>query len=137
MPGTFDLVTHVILAPTPLAACGHMARHHHSFSDPERLWFFCYGSLPSGVQIATLLPNLRKKKIILLYQDDLLGRIAAIKIACWLKSRDAKISYQIRETVHIHLSGKTYQFYEPELSLSCFEKRTGLRSGIKTYKVVI
>jgi hypothetical protein len=137
MPGTFNLVTHVILAPTPLAANNYIARYRHSFSNPERLWFFYYGSLVSRAQISALLPMLHRKKIILLYEDDLLGRIAAIKIACWLKRRDVQVSYQAPETIHILFNGKSYTFPEHTLSLNRFEKTAGFRSQIKTCKTVL
>jgi hypothetical protein len=136
MPESFHLTTHIILAPSAPAANTHMARHHHSFSHPERLWFFCYGNLPSQRQIANLLPILHNKKVILLYEDDLLGRIATIKIACWLKRRDVQISYQPSETFQICFNGKCYHFPEHKLSLSNFEKYTGLRSRIKAHKTV-
>lgn len=135
MTSLIDPITHIILSPSPPAAISFMAQHRHSFSQPERLWFFHYGTLPTPTQIHSLLQPQHKKKIILLYEDDLLGRITAIKIACWLKRRAVQLTYTHDETVHIRFNDKTYLFPEHELSLSRFEKRTGLRSQIKTYKL--
>jgi len=91
--------------------------------------------LPSHAQIESWLPILYKKKIILLYEDDLLGKIATIKIACWLKRREVQISFEESEMIQIRFNKKLYLFHEDKLSLSRFEKRTGFRSQIKTYKV--
>lgn len=128
--------THLILAPSAIAAMHHMAQHRHSFSDPERLWYYCYGNLPTQEMVSSLRPMLPKMKVILLYQDDLLGKIASIKIACWLKGRNVQISYRHSGMLLICFNGRCYEFTEDELGLNRFEKRVGLRSRIKTYKAV-
>lgn len=136
MPNISIPRTHIILAPNPAAADNHIARHSHSFSNPEGLWFFCYGNQPTQHQISSMLASVHKKKIILLYEDDLLGRVAAIKIACWIKGRDVQLKYERPEMILIRFNGHQHYFPEHQLSLSRFEKRTGLRTQIKTYKIL-
>jgi hypothetical protein len=132
---SLDQSTHVFIASSKSAAITHMAGHRHSFPNPGRLWFFYYGHLPTQTEIVSILPSLHKKKIILLHEDDLLGKIAAIKIACWLKEREVQITYQKSELIKIHFNSKTYHFPEHKLSLNRFEKLSGLRSQIKTWKI--
>ncbi|MEJ2880375.1 hypothetical protein [Pedobacter sp. GR22-6] len=127
--------SHLILAPSETAAMEFLALQRHSFSDPERLWFFYYGSQPNEAQFNPMMKCHDKKKIILLHEDDLLGRVSAIKIACWLKKRAVKITYQSGETIRLEYRDKRYDFPEHQLSLNRFEKCSGFRSQIRTYKL--
>lgn len=135
MTARSDPFSHLILAPSQQAANNYLALHRHSFSNPERLWFFCYSNLPTHSLITPLTSSCHKKKIILIHENDLLGNVAAIKIACWLKRRTVQITYEISEKICIRYKGKLYYFPEHKLTLSRFEKYAGFRSQIKTYKI--
>jgi hypothetical protein len=97
--------------------------------------FIATGATPVKTAIVGLSKRIRNQKIGMILPNDLLGQIAAIKIAVWLRNREVKISYIMQDTqfLEITFNNKHYKFQENKLSLSTFEKATGFRSKIRIY----
>lgn len=109
--------------------------HHSSFPDSRRLLCISLGFLLQRTHLQAFIPCLKNKKIILLMPDDLLGRIADIKIAAWLRNQNIQLTHCHAGMVRIAYKNKTYHFPEHKISLSAFEKASGFRSKIRTYKI--
>lgn len=129
--------THVVYCPTIEIFNTFLHHHHSSFPDRRKLLCIPVGFNPPKDKVKCLIPLLKNKKIILLMPDDLLGRIADIKIAAWLKNHDVRLTYRQPDTVLIAFKNKTYLFPEHKISLSAFQKSSGFRSQIRTYKIDI
>lgn len=95
--------------------------------------FTLLGLLPVAVQIRKLQAQLPNAKVFTVLDNDLLGRTLDCKIALWSKNKDAGF-YLHKDRVMCNYQTRTYRFLENEFSLHRFEKLSGLRSGIRTYK---
>lgn len=137
IPGNFQwlLATHVVFCPYIEIFNTFLYHHYSSFPDPRKLLCIPIGFNPSKEKIKYIMPLIKNKKIILLMPDDLLGRIADIKIAVWLKNHDVRLTYRQPGTIQIAFKNKTYHFPEHKISLSAFQKESGFRSKIRTYKI--
>ena len=129
--------TQMVFCPTIKIFNTFLHHYHSSFPDRRKLLCIPVGFNPPREKIKYLIPLLKNKKIILLMPDDLLGRIADIKIAAWLKNHDVRLTYRQPGTVQIAFKNKTYHFPEHKISLSAFEKASGFRSKIRTFKINI
>ncbi|MBS1527758.1 MAG: hypothetical protein JST19_19090 [Bacteroidetes bacterium] len=76
--------------------------------------------------------TLPKAKITLLFDNDLLGKLWDIKIACLIRKKTVSISYD-RQFI-FQLSDRQCRLNAEQVSLSAFEKNAGIRTGIKTAK---
>jgi hypothetical protein len=114
---------------------GLIPRYASSFPDPGRLLVFCVGVVPERDQVCGIAGQVKNKKIIMLLPGDLLGSVAAIKIAVWLKNRDVSITYLPNGLVEVVFDGVYYVFAEHRLTLSAFEKASGFRSRIRNRKM--
>lgn len=108
--------------------------YHSSFLNSGRLLCIPLGLLPQKTYLLALIPHLKNKKIIVLMPDDLLGRIADIKIAAWLRNHDVQLTHFLNGTIQITFKNKIHYFSEHKISLSAFEKASGFRSKIRTHK---
>ena len=127
--------SHVLFCPNLDSANTFLNKHHSSFPNSGRLLCIPIGYCPQNHQLNVVLPFIKNKKIILLMPDDLLGRIADIKLAAWLRYKDVQLTYRQPGTIQIAFKNKTYYFPEHKISLSAFEKASGFRSKIRTYKI--
>jgi hypothetical protein len=108
--------------------------YYSKYNNFDHLCFLATGIVPDQSQLQGLKSTYPQKKIILVLGNDLLGRINDIKIAATIFQKRCLISLTDPEKVVLWYRKKTYQFFEEELTLNIFEKATGLRSGIRTYK---
>jgi len=129
--------SHILFCPSLDSAKAFINNHHSSFPDSRRLLCIPIGLIPSKAVIQAYNPRLKNKKIILLMPDDLLGRIADIKLAAWLRNNNVQLTYCQPGTIQIAFKNKTYHFPEHKTSLSAFEKASGFRSKIRTYKISV
>lgn len=129
--------THVVFCPSIEMFNRFLHQHHSSFPDRRKLLCIPVDSSPAREKIKYCMPHIKNKKIILLMPDDLLGRVADIKIAVWLKNHDVGLTYYQPGTIQVAFKNKTYHFPEHKISLSAFEKASGFRSKIRTYKIDI
>lgn len=127
-----------------------MVRNHYLFYSAIEVLCFCnlnigclkmpgssaftlLGLLPVAVQIRRLQTYLPNAKVFTVLDNDLLGRTLDCKIALWSKNKDAGF-FLHNGVVICNFQDRTYRFRENEFSLHRFEKFSGLRSGIRTYK---
>lgn len=132
---SWQQASHILISPSLDSAKTFINNHHSSFPDSRKLLCIPIGLIPSKAVIQEYIPRLKNKKIILLMPDDLLGRIADIKLAVWLRRKEVRLTYYQAGTIQIAFKNKTYHFPEHKISLSAFEKASGFRSKIRTYKI--
>lgn len=111
----------------------------HFFTDrlqyPEQIAIISVGILPSFGQISKLKSVYKNAKIHFVFETALLGRLFDCRLSLWIKNKDARFSFiKEREAISINFRSKNYQISETQISLFAFEKRLGLRSGIRTHK---
>ena len=100
---------------------------------PEQLAFAAVGLLPSSAQVDALKLTFPLARWHLIFDTDLVGRIADAAIATWYKGRS--VSFQImNEQVMIAYCDKPFMVDSGVFSLSRFERLTGLRAGMRTHK---
>lgn len=131
----WHLTSHILFCLSLEHSNAFLSNHHSSFPDTGRLLCIPLGLRPQKAQLQAFIPLLKNKKIILLMPDDLLGRIADIKIAVWLRNQNVQLTHCQPGTIRIAFKNKTYHSPEHKISLSAFEKASGFRSKIRTYKI--
>ena len=111
----------------------------HFFTDklqcPEQIAIISVGISPSFGQISQLKSIYKNARIHLVFETALLGRLFDCRLSLWIKGKDAKFSFiKEKEAISIDFRNKNYLIPTSQLSLFAFEKRLGLRSGIRTHK---
>jgi len=100
---------------------------------PEQLAFASVGLLPSSAQVEALKSTFPLARWHLIFDANMVGRIADAAIATWFKGRS--VSFQVKdEQVMIRYSDKPFVMDSGDFSLSRFERVTGLRAGMRTHK---
>ncbi|HMI02732.1 MAG TPA: hypothetical protein VK541_09635 [Pedobacter sp.] len=127
-------ISHVFLCNSAMEAVAFLALNYSSFSGMGKLLFISFGVCPAQDQVDLVRERFRHKRIALIYGGDLLGRIADVKIACWLNGKDLTVSHQMPGILKLRFQDTGYTFYEEKLTLSAFERASGFRSDVRTYK---
>lgn len=95
--------------------------------------FSALGLCPSASQISLLQYRFPNARLHTVFGNDILGRITDCKVALWSKRRDAVFNIE-KDVIVGNYNGKIFRIPEPIFSLSLFEQKCGLRSGIRTHK---
>ena len=101
--------------------------------SPEQAAFAALGLLPSRQQIAALKARYPHARWHLLFDNDLTGKITDARVAAWYGGRDALFRVN-DDIVTAAYRGKSFAFDAAQFSFYRFERATGLRTGIRTYK---
>lgn len=129
------LVRNLYLFSSALEALAFFQFFTDKLLYPEQIAIISVGILPSYSQISQLKTAYRNAKIHFVFEAALLGKIFDCRLSLWIKDKDAKFSFfRDRESISIALRSKNYQISASQISLFSFEKRLGLRSGIRTHK---
>jgi len=128
-----DLSREVIITSTAMEAIAYLSVNLYRYPDLDALSFIAIGNLPHPGQLNWIKANYPKRKFTLVFGKDLLGKLADIRIAAGLKKKTIRL---LRSDIQIQImcDNKMYGFDQDNLSLSAFEKASGLRTGIRTCK---
>lgn len=99
----------------------------------EQRAYAALGLLPAQGQIQVLKEHFPHARWHTLFGDPLLGSIADVSIAAWLKGHDARFNFMSGLLIVVY-RGKTFEFDHAGFSLAFFERHTGLRAGVRTHK---
>lgn len=113
----------VFISFSAIEAICFLTCYAHSFADLSLLQFIAIGNHWENVQSC---PG----KITLLFGKDILGRLTDIKLSLALRDKKVGIRYCTDDTFEID----RHRFIETQITLSAFEKKLGIRSGIRTVK---
>lgn len=129
-----DVITReVIITPAAMEAIAYLSlnrRRHRSFSN---LTFIALGNLPHDGQLNWIRKHLPQRKYTIVFPNDLLGRLADIRIAAALKGISVSFRY-LPAGIEVQYNRLTLRFGEDTISLSSFEKAASLRTGCRTVK---
>ncbi|WP_295668133.1 hypothetical protein [uncultured Mucilaginibacter sp.] len=128
-----ELAREVIITSTAMEAIAYLSVNLHRYSDLDTLSFIALGNLPHYGQLQWIKSHYPKRKFTLVFGKDLLGRLADIRVAAGLKNQAVRL---LRTDLQIQImcNDEVYRFDPEVLSLSAFEKASGLRTGFRTSK---
>jgi hypothetical protein len=113
----------VFISFSAMEALAFLSIHYHSFPDFRLLQFIAIGNYLTALDVTAA-------KISLLFGSDILGRLTDIKVSLLLRNKNALIFYN--NNGFFVVNGQ--QFNGNRLTLFSFEKKLGIRSGIRTIK---
>jgi hypothetical protein len=113
----------VFISFSAMEALAFLTIHHHTYPDYRQLQFIAIGNYLTALDVTA-------SKISLLFGSDILGRLTDIKVSLLLRNKNALIFYHNNEFFVIN----GQQFNGDRLTLFSFEKKVGIRSGIRTIK---
>jgi hypothetical protein len=128
-----NLITDLYISYSAAELLCFISQRAFILKHPEQLAFVAVGLLPSSAQVAALKSTFPLTRWHLIFDTNLVGRIADAAIATWFKGRS--VSFQVNdEQVIIRYSDKPFVMDSGDFSLSRFERITGLRAGMRTHK---
>lgn len=128
-----ELSREVVITSSAMEAFAYLSVNLHRYPDLDHLSFIAIGNLPNYAQLNWIRSHYPKQKFTLVFGNDLLGRLADIRVAAGLKNHRAKMTHMGQE-IQISYRNILYTFGQDRLSLSAFEKVSGLRTGFRTAK---
>lgn len=124
----------VFICASAMEAVAFLAINFHRFRAIDDLLFIALGTSPSPESFGLLRAQFKDKTISLVFGRDLLGRLMEIQLATAVRGYRLSFRYQRAERFEICYQDRVYVFSEGKLTLNAFEKASGLRCGIRTYK---
>ena len=128
-----ELSRELVITSSAMEAIAYLSVSLHRYPYLDHLSFIAIGNLPNYAQLSWIRSNYPKQKFTLVFGKDLLGRLADIRVAAGLKHHRAKMTH-LGQEIQISYRNILYTFGQDRLSLSAFEKATGLRTGFRTAK---
>ncbi|MDB5135433.1 MAG: hypothetical protein JWP37_2036 [Mucilaginibacter sp.] len=123
----------IIITSSAMEAIAFLTIHSHRYPDLKRLSFLALGNLPQPVQCNWIRAKLAGRKFTLVFSNDLLGRLADIRVGAALKQK--RTSFLLTGgSIRIKCDNECYELEQERLSMSAFEKISGLRMGMRTHK---
>ncbi|MBD1395180.1 hypothetical protein [Mucilaginibacter glaciei] len=130
-----DLTTEVVITHSAMEAIAYLTLNRHRYPRIDTLSFIAIGNLPHEGQLQWIRSGWLKKKHTLVFGNNLLGRLADIKVAAGLADRQVRL-YWNSPHIRIETENSHHELTMDNLSLNVFEKAFGIRSGIRTYKPI-
>jgi hypothetical protein len=130
----FPQVRMVILSTSALDAVSWLNKKYNAFTATENLLFVALGGGISDAQLHWIRDKFSRKKCHLIFSNDLLGRLADLKVAAALHGWPLSLYADPEEKVTINFRTANFCFSQETLSLSAFERAAGIRFGVSTSK---
>ncbi|MEJ6979729.1 hypothetical protein WG906_04665 [Pedobacter sp. P351] len=127
------LVRRVYVFSSAINAIAFFYFYPGKLRQPEHVAVASLGLVPCKLQVQYLDGKYPNAEVCAVFDNDILGRVADCKLALWLKGKDAAFMYEA-EILKISYQGRLYQISQADFSLFNFQKQTGLRLGVRTYK---
>lgn len=128
-----DITTEVVITYSAMEAIAYLTLNRHRYPRMDTLSFIAIGNLPHEGQLQWIRSGWLKKKHTLVFGNDLLGRLADIKVAAGLADRRVRL-YWDSPNIRIETDNSHHAFAVDKISLNIYEKAFGIRSGIRTHK---
>jgi hypothetical protein len=96
-------------------------------------FYISLGNQPLITQLTYLRSKYGRRKITVLFGNDITGRLQDIYAAASIRSKPLQMQLN-NEVIEIVFDSRQYDFDPHQLSLNAFEKATKFRSGIRTRK---
>jgi hypothetical protein len=125
--------TELIVTSSAMEAVAYMALNAWRHPAGASLSFIAVGLRPYPEQWQWIGRYCLKRKITLIFPNDLCGRLADIVIAAGIRNRPVRpVWYQGR--VQLRLPNMTVELPAEKISLSAFEKASAIRTAVRTCK---
>jgi len=118
---------HLFISSSAMDAIIYLNKYYSYFANLDTLLFISVGNHSKQIKAP---PDCQ---VTLLFHNDLLGRIADLKIACGLRKLPVHLAIK-NDHVEVLFKYKRYLFEPALFSLNAFEKASGQRFGIRTHK---
>lgn len=128
-----NLITDLFISHSAAELLCFISQRSFLLKNRDQLAFASLGLLPSAAQVDILKSIFPLVRWHLIFDSNLVGRIADASIATWFKGRSVSFRV-IGEQVRISYCDKPFVIDGGVFSLSRFERVTGLRAGIRTHK---
>lgn len=125
---------YVVITWSVMEAVAWSVVNLHGYPDMEHHAFVALGNRPDLVRIQALNLLFPKRKFILVFGSDLLGRTTDIYVAAALKRHFSRLIIIDRETIEIRLGEHVFRLEQDRLSLNVFQKSFGIRTACRTSK---
>ncbi|MCQ6957052.1 hypothetical protein [Mucilaginibacter aquariorum] len=132
MAGNYP-ATELIITASAMEAIAYLALNQWRHPANAVLSFIAIGNLPHARQLGWISSYCQKRKITLVFGNDLLGRLADIAVASGIRGKAVRLCWQ-DGMVMLYLNHTAYRFAPERLSLNAFEKAAGFRTAIRTRK---
>nr|WP_294791042.1 hypothetical protein [uncultured Mucilaginibacter sp.] len=130
----FPQVRRVILSASALDAVSWLNKKYDAFTSTQNLLFVALGTGISEVQLDWIRGNFSAKKCQLIFSNDLLGRLADLKVAAALRGWPLSVYADAEEKLIVNFRTANFCFRQDALSLSAFERAAGVRFGVSAPK---
>jgi len=125
-----ETAPHVIITYSAMEAVAFVTVNRHRYRL-DQLVFVAIGSKLHQVQINWIRQRFLKRKFTLVFGDDLIGHITAIKLAAGIRNLPVQI-YYAGNHVRIYKEKEFIILDDEHLSLHAFQEAFGLRPRLRT-----
>lgn len=132
MSGSYP-ATELIISSSAMEAIAYMALNAWRHPAEGSLSFIAVGLRPQPKQLRWIRKYCLKRKITLVFPNDICGRLADIIIAAGIRNRPVTALWN-KGSVQLRLNTLTVELPAQKVSLNAFEKVASLRTGIRTRK---
>lgn len=127
----FSQVSQVIISGSALDAVSWLKKKAALLSHTENLLLISTGAGLKIEHISWIRENLYGKAFCLIYGNDLLGRLACLKLAAGLRCFPLEIYSDGSERISVRFRSRIFSFSQKTFSMHAFEKATKFRFGIR------
>jgi hypothetical protein len=127
----FSQVRQVIISGSALDGVSWLKKKAALLYQTENLLFLSTGTAVQTEHIRWLLAHLPNKEYCLIYGNDLLDRIAAMKIAAGIRGVAVEIYAAAGEQIAVCFRSRVFYFSQENFTLNAFEKAAKFRFGIR------
>jgi hypothetical protein len=125
--------TELIVTSGRPEAIAFMTVNAYRYTVTDALLFFAVGNLPDARRLDRIRAARQKRKITLVFSNDLLGSLLDITVAAGLTGRSVGLRWSDGR-VEVDAGNRKFAADPGRLTLNYFEQMTGTRSGIRTRK---
>jgi len=127
-------VRHLIIGHSAMELIAFLTLHRHLFDDLNRILLVATGSGLLSSQLSLIRDSCEGKSCAFIFGNDLFGRIADLKAAAGLRKLPVSISLMGDESLTVTFRCRQFLFTQKNFSLNAFERSSGFRFRIHTYK---
>jgi hypothetical protein len=132
MTGSYP-ATELIITSSAMEAIAYMALNAWRHPPDGSLSFIALGLRPQPEQLLWINRYCLKRKITLVFPNDLCGRLADIVIAAGIRNKQVRPVWK-DGNVRLTMKNVAFDLLPEKISLNTFEKTCALRTGIRTRK---
>lgn len=127
----FSQVRQVIISGSALDAVSWLNKKAIYLSHTENILFVATGSGLQTEHLNWINKQLFGKAFSLIYGNDLLGRLASLKMAAGLRRLPLEVYAEGKDLISVSFRSRNYAFSQDNFSLHAFEKVAKFRFGIR------